>query len=313
MQFELERRFHRGFGYQVFWNVGNTYLLNRDTDDTQSIDAMPSINTFLPGAVPSDMDERNHFLNYKRDPNTPKHQIRWNFVAELPIGRGKKLLGNSRGVVEKIVGGWQVAGIGNTRQGYWSLPTNYYPTGNPIEIYGFKYPIQDCQSGTCFPGYLWWNGYIPSNRINSVDANGKPNGIMGVPSNYKPANAPLIPWGQTALPANAPAGTNVSGFWDTNSVWIPLNNGTVQRTDYNDNLNPWRNQYMLTPWQWFQDASAIKFIQIKEQVVLRFNVDFFNVFNHPNNTTAIAGNGLLSTRNSGSGARVTQLGLRLQW
>ena len=53
--------------------------------------------------------------------------------------------------------------------------------------------------------------------------------------------------------------------------------------------------------------------QIKEQVVLRFNVDFFNVFNHPNNTTAIAGNGLLSTRNSGSGARVTQLGLRLQW
>ena len=52
MQFELERRFHRGFGFQVFWNVGNTYLLNRDTDDTQSIDAMPSINTFLPGAVP---------------------------------------------------------------------------------------------------------------------------------------------------------------------------------------------------------------------------------------------------------------------
>ena len=127
------------------------------------------------------------------------------------------------------MGGWQVAGIGNTRQGYWSLPTNYYPTGNPIEIYGFKYPIQDCQSGTCFPGYLWWNGYIPANRINSVDANGKPNGIMGVPSNYKPATAPLIPWGQTALPPNAPAGTNVSGFWDTNSVWIPLNNGTVQR------------------------------------------------------------------------------------
>ena len=89
-------------------------------------------------------------------------------------------------------------------------------------------------SGDCFPGYLWWNGYIPANRINSVDANGKPNGIMGVPDNYKPANAPLIPWGQTALPANAPADTDVSDFWDTNTVWMPAeqrdrSTGGVQR------------------------------------------------------------------------------------
>ena len=57
---------------------------------------MPSINTFLPGAVSSDFDTRNHFLNYKRDPNTPKHQIRWNFIVEVPIGHGKKLLPNKQ-------------------------------------------------------------------------------------------------------------------------------------------------------------------------------------------------------------------------
>src|SRR4029077_14613349 len=82
----------------------------------------------------------------------------------------------------------------------------------------------------------------------------------------------LIPQGQTALPPNAPAGTNVSSFWDTNNVWIPLNNGTVQRVTYNNNLNPWRNQYVPLPWQWFQDASAFKFIAITEKVNLRFNV-----------------------------------------
>ena len=274
---------------------------------------MPSINTFLPGAVPTDFDARNRFLNYRRDQNNPKHQIKWNFIVEVPVGKGKKLLGNSRGVVEKLVGGWQIAGLGSVRQGYWSLPTGNYPTANPIEIYGYKYPIQDCQSGTCFPGYLWWNGYIPSNRINSVDANGKPNGIMGVPSNYKPAVAPLIPVGQTALPPNAPAGTNVSSFWDTNTVWIPLSNGTVQQTTFNDNLNPYRNQFKLAPFQWFQDASAFKFVNITERVVFRFAVDFFNIFNHPNNPTAIGANGVLSTRNSGSGARVMQLGARLMW
>ncbi len=313
VQVELERRFNHGLGFQLFWNHGNTFLVNRDTDDTQSIDAMQSLNAYLPGTVPTDFDTRNRFLNYKRDPNTPKHQIRWNFIAELPIGRGKALLGSAKGITQKLVGGWQVAAIGNTMQGWWSLPTTYYPTGNPIEYYGFKYPIQDCTSGSCFPGYLYFNGYIPANRINSVDANGKPNGIMGVPANYKPSTAPLIPQGQTALPPNAPAGTNVSSFWDTNNVWIPLNNGQVQRVVYNNNLNPWRNQYVPLPWQWFQDASAFKFIAITEKVNLRFNVDFFNVFNHPNNPTAIASTGILSTRNSGSGARTTQLGARLQW
>ena len=84
----------------------------------------------------------------------------------------------------------------------------------------------DPLNGQPFPGNM-----IPANRINTVDASGKPNGIMGVPANYKPAVAPLIPWGQTALPPNAPAVTNVSGFWDTNNVWIPLNNGTVQREE----------------------------------------------------------------------------------
>ena len=215
--------------------------------------------------------------------------------------------------MEKIVGGWQIAGVGNTVQGWWSLPTTYYPTSNPIEYYGFKYPIQDCTSGSCFPGYLYFNGYIPANRINSVDANGKPNGIEGVPSNYKPSTAPLIPQGQTALPANAPAGTNVSQFWDTNNVWIPLNNGTVQRVVYNNNLNPWRNQYVPLPWLWFQDASAFKFISIKSRSICGSTSTSSMCSTTRTIRPSIASTGILSTRNSGSGARTTQLGARFQW
>jgi hypothetical protein len=314
VQLELERRYNKGFGYQIFWVIGNTLLVNRDTDDTQSLDAVLGTNQFLPGAVPQDIEERNHFLNYKRDPNTPKHQIRWNFVVDVPLGRGKKFAGNARGFVDKVIGGWQVAGLGNIRTNYWTLPTNIYPgAGQNIEVYGYKYPINDCRSGICYPGYLWWNGYIPANRINSVDANGKPNGVMGVPANYKPAAQPLIPWGSTAMPANAPAGTNVSQFWDTNTVWLPLNNGSVQRTTFNDNLHPWRNQYLPGVRQWFQDASLFKFVKVNDRVSVRVNVDFFNVFNNPNNPNSIGGDGVLAVRNSGSGARVTQLGMRLIW
>jgi hypothetical protein len=314
VQFEIERRYANGFGFQAFWVIGNTMLVNRDTDDTQDLDAVRGVNEFLPGTVPTDVDARNRFLNYKRDPNTPKHQFRWNFIYDLPFGRGKTFGAGSSGVVNKIIGGWQIAGLGNIRTNYWELPTDVYPTSSDsTEFYGYKYPIEDCRSGICYPGYLWWNGYIPSNQINSRDSSGRPNGVMGVPSNYKPAATPLIPWGSTARPANAPANTDISDFWDTNTVWLPLNNGTVQRTTYDDNLHPWRNQYMPGVRQWFQDASLYKFTPITEQVTLRFNVDFFNVFNNPNNPNSIGGDGVLSTQNSGSGARVMQLGLRLMW
>jgi len=87
----------------------------------------------------------------------------------------------------------------------------------------------------------------------------------------------------------------------------------VQRTTFQDNLHPWRNQFLSGVNQWFMDASLFKFVKIGEQMNLRFNVDFFNVLNNPNDPTAITNDGLLSTRNSGSSARVTQLTVRLMW
>jgi hypothetical protein len=136
---------------------------------------------------------------------------------------------------------------------------------------------------------------------------------MGVPAEYKPAGQPLIPWGSTQLPANAPANTNLRDFWDTNTVWLPLNNNTVQRVNFDNGLHPWRNQYMRGPNQWFMDASLFKSANITEKLAVRFTIDFFNVFNNPNNPTGVSSNGLLSTRNSGSPARVTQLSLRFNW
>ena len=278
-------------------------LINRDTDDTQSLDAMQSLNTYLPGTVPTDFDARNRFLNYKRDPQYAENTRSVEFHRRAAHrDAARSCLGNSTGILEKFVGGWQIAGVGNTVQGWWSLPTDLLSDRairsniTASSTRSRTAPAAAASRATCT-----YNGYIPANRINSVDANGKPNGIEGVPANYKPSAAPLIPQGQTALPANAPAGTNVSQFWDTNNVWIPLKNGTVQRVVYNDNLNPWRNQYVPRPGSGSRMLRRSNSSSIKERASLRFNVDFFNVFNHPNNPTAVATTGILSTRNSGSG------------
>ena len=193
--FEVERRYTGGYGFQLYYSVGNNLMAGGDS--YRSVTAAP--NAFLPGTVPTDYEERARLLNYRRDTGTPKHRVRWNWIADLPFGKGKLIGRNAGGVLDKFIGGWQIAGMGSLRSTYFALPTGIYSTGNDIEMYGYQYPIEDCRSGSCRPGYLWWNGYIPANQINSYNAAGQPNGIMGVPANYKPAAAPLIPWGSTAL------------------------------------------------------------------------------------------------------------------
>ena len=173
-QLEFERRFNHGVGFQVFWVLANTLAAASET-------TVPSMNTYLPGSVPTDFDGLNRFLNYRRDTTAPQQTIRWNWVAELPFGKGKALWGGAHGVTDKLIGGWQIAGTGQWRTNYIALPTSIYPTGTPIEQYGYNYPIQDCRSGICYPGYLYWNGYIPANQINSHDASGRPNGVEGFP------------------------------------------------------------------------------------------------------------------------------------
>jgi hypothetical protein len=210
------------------------------------------------------------------------------------------------------VGGWQAAGMGTLYSTYITLPTGMFPTDTKLESYGYKYPIQDCTSGTCYPGYLWYNGYIPAYRINSTDPKtGKPNGYMGVPADYKPAFQPLWPYPADYL-SRSSSTDPMYGFYGTNTLWIPLNNGTVQRTTWSG-LDPLRQQFLPSTLQWGMDASLFKAVPITESVNVRFNVDFFNVFNHPGNPSSVANTGFLSTRNSGQGARQVQLTLRFTW
>jgi hypothetical protein len=271
-------------------------------------------NQFMPGAVPTDYDQRDAALYYQRDTGIPKHSLKYNFLIDLPFGTGRPLGRNAGKVLDKFIGGWQIAGIGTLRSNYFQLPTgNWNLTGEPIHMYGYQYPIQDCRTSVCVPGYLWWNGYIPANQINSHDANGNPNGYEGIPDNYKPAVTPLIPWGTTTLPPNAPANTVISQYWDTNNVWIPLKNGNAQIVGYNNGLHPWRNQYLPSVRQWNLDASIFKNINIGERFNTRLAADWFNVFNHPNNPNTVGGDGFLNCRSSGLAARVLQLSLRLTW
>ena len=124
----------------------------------------------------------------------------------------------------------------------------------------------------------------------------------GVPSAFNSGINPATP-----IPNDPNA-----AFYGTNTVYVPLKNGTIQRIAISPNLHPWQNQYVLGPGTFGMDASIAKTVPIKERVQLRLQADFFQVLNNPGIATP-GSNGIISLQNSSNAARVMQLIGRLSW
>jgi hypothetical protein len=295
---EIEKRFSHGLQFQFFYTMMNAFRLGgnsfRDSPGTTAAQ-------FLPGAVPTDFNALNKFLNYQRDTGVPKHRWRWNFIYDLPFGRNRQFLPNAPKWLNSVIGGWGMTGSGTVVSTWFALDASDWGfTGAPVQVFGTKYPIEDCtatpataktpQDVHCYNGYYYWNGYISPKLINSKNANGMPNGYEGIPANVKPAVTPLVPYG-------APGA--VSGDYDTNNVYIVLKNGTRQQVAYDTGLNPFRDQYRLGPFNWDQDASIRKTFRFTESghVSLRVALDVFNVLNNQG-LNAPATNGITDLNNS---------------
>ena len=301
VQFELERRFSDGLAFQLFYLMSNSASTGNVASQGGGFatyqNDQPEI--FLPGAVPKDADERLRFYRYQRDPDITKHRVRWNYLYDLPFGRGKHFGSNIGTGLNRFVGGWQIAGSGTTASRYWSLPTNNWGNLSELQIYGTQYKISDCRQGTCFPGYLYYNGYIPANRINVA------NGVNGIPQNYTPATQPINPIPANGIVANA-------NFNDNNNVLVPLKNGASQLVAFDNGLHPWRNQVIPGPWLMSITASLYKNVPITESINLRLSLDTFNALNQPG-LNLPGGDGILSLRTSAQGARTMQYTARFSW
>lgn len=329
---EIERRFTKGLGFQAFYTMTNALRMAGNTfrDD---VGARPEI--FLPGTVPTDLNELNRLLFYDRDTAVPKHRIRWNWNYDLPFGRGQWLGKGASGFLQGVIGGWKMSGTGTILNTWFAQPTGNWGEFGKFETYGKKYKIVDCRNTPatatqksqerCVDGYLWHNGYISERFINSTNAAGLRNGVYGLPADYKPAQKPIIPWPKGGLPTDPTAAD-----YDTNVVYIPLTRTNpnancdlsrgarvnCQRIGLDTGFHPWRNQYWMGPFNWSMDVSLMKFFNITERVRLRVNVDTFNIFNRQG-FNAPGADGILTKASSygGSGFRPRQLQgtLRLEW
>jgi Carboxypeptidase regulatory-like domain len=122
MLVSLRKRFAQGLQFDFNYTLSH------------SIDNQSSIATTFPSASNTGgviCDVRNLRACRGNSDFDIRHLINVNGIYELPIGRGKSLGGNARGVWNALIGGWQVGGIFTYRSG---LPFNATTGVFPVSI-----------------------------------------------------------------------------------------------------------------------------------------------------------------------------------
>jgi hypothetical protein len=93
---EVERRYNKDYAFQFSYVMTNALM-------TSLNGTVNPVNQYLPGAVPTDYDARNRSLN--DDTSIPKHRVKWNWLIDVPAGKGKALGRNTGNVLDKFLDG----------------------------------------------------------------------------------------------------------------------------------------------------------------------------------------------------------------
>ncbi len=91
--------------------------------------SLDNASASLEGNTPSPQNGLNPSADYSQsDYNLPVANVA-SLVYELPVGHGRRLLSNANGVLDSVIGGWQISAI-NTAQAGTPFNLTYSPTAN---------------------------------------------------------------------------------------------------------------------------------------------------------------------------------------
>jgi hypothetical protein len=296
LQAEFERRYSNGLAFQWFYvftrsltttDAGGFTSGNGNINAVDGQGEVPAQNQILGGSSAPYNDLLR--LLYYNSTNVPAQRIRWNGVYDLPFGKDKKFgAGVSRGV-NHVIGGWQVATIGEWRSGNWlSVAPGAYLFGDPTLAADERLMLTF--GGR--PQRLWFKGNFNPALATNVDA-----GAL-----------------RALIPANeAERAYRRLGTAFDNRLPQTLSNGTIRQTPIGDTVSPNARAFFRGPGAWNLDLSLFKNFQITETVQLRFTADFFNAPNHPLDVNPNATTGLQDLSLSANQPRIVQFSGRLSW
>jgi hypothetical protein len=316
-QINYEHQFHRGYAYQIQYVLERPFRLGgNSTRDGQVYTAQdyatggqatvttptgesPITAAPVPPSRPTGLASYyewrglQKFEQYQIDTGIPLNHVQFNGIVDLPVGRGKKFLGNSNRFVDELIGGFQLAGDGQIiSQDFMPAASNYGPT-SPLQIYKkSQQKITDCSSGVCHPDIIWFNGYISPKLLTPGEGGTcTTNCITGLPSSYIPYETPI-----DNNPALANFGTNdvvvsspaiLAANKGNPATGVAYSPGPVGENLYSHTI-------IRGPVNFNYDLSVFKVFPITERASFRVNLDAFNALNqqglpNPNTTSGETG------------------------
>jgi hypothetical protein len=131
VEVQLERRFANGVSAQLSWTFAKS-LDSRSFDPVGTIYSTGSSQS----AASTPFDIKNRKLNYARSDFDRKHVIQSYWVWELPFGKGRKFGTGINPVLDRIAGGWQLAGFLR------------YQTGRPFTVFSGANTLSNVNQST---------------------------------------------------------------------------------------------------------------------------------------------------------------------
>jgi hypothetical protein len=205
------------------------------------------------------------------DPGDITHQVKTNFVYELPFGRGRRWGGNANGVVERVIGGWQIGMATKIQSGRLVDIGNVRLVGMDRKdaSKAFKLRFDNANKQV----YMWPDDIIQNTIL-----------AFAVSATSATGYANAAPTGRYFAPANGP-----------NCIEIAQTNTTTGFGDCGIG-----SLVITGPTFVAHDLRFSKRTTIVGRVNLEFATELLNAFNHPNFLPLANVNNNLTTGISGS-------------
>jgi Carboxypeptidase regulatory-like domain len=238
MEVKLDRKFRNGLNLLVSYTWSKTFT------DADSIQPYQQLDQCQCGT-------QNPY-NQKAERSLSIADVPTNFVAsylyELPIGKGKRFLGNSNRLVNALIGGYRIGGI------------DRYLSGQPISFFG-------AQGIPYFDGGIRFDRHVGNPILTPAVIN----------KHYNPFNFVSNP---SSCPAAASTTcTNPTAFW-SGQAFTDVNDAAHRGSGaYRFGDMPRTTAEVRTPAYFNEDANVNKSIPIHDLISADLRLEVFNVFN----------------------------------
>ncbi len=108
MSLQVARRFSGGLTFQT------SYAFSKALSESDAFNS----NNIIRGVAQASQYPPDRKLDRSESLFSIRHRATVNAVYEVPVGRGKRFLGDARGLAQALLGGWKITALGEFRSGY---------------------------------------------------------------------------------------------------------------------------------------------------------------------------------------------------